>query len=87
MLRSKIVHLKKIYNFDTDYFLIKRIVFVLIVKNVIKNKKFHFCLIINKYGKIFNPQIIIIAKSVGSLFHDQMGIDLGSHIPRLPFEF
>ena len=37
MLKSKIVHLKKIYNF-----LIKRTVFVLIVKNVIKNQKFNF---------------------------------------------
>ena len=36
MLRSKIVHLKKIYNFDFDHFLIKRTAFVLIVKNVIK---------------------------------------------------
>ena len=42
MLRSKIVHLKKIYNFDFDHFLIKRTVFVLIVKNVIKNQKFNF---------------------------------------------
>ena len=42
MLKSKIVHLKKIYNFDFDHFLIKRTVFVLIVKNVIKNKKFNF---------------------------------------------
>ena len=42
MLRSKIVHLKKIYNFDFDHFLIKRTVFVLIVKTVIKNKKFNF---------------------------------------------
>ena len=42
MLKSKIVHIKKIYNFDFDHFLIKRTVFVLIVKNVIKNKKFHF---------------------------------------------
>ena len=44
MLISKIVHLKEIYNFGIDYFLIKRTVFVLIVKivflivkNVIKN--------------------------------------------------
>ena len=37
MLRSKIVHLKKIYNFDFDHFLIKRTVFVLIVKNVKKS--------------------------------------------------
>ena len=42
MLRSKIVHLKEMYNFDFDHFLIKRTVFVLIVKNVIKNKKFNF---------------------------------------------
>ena len=39
---SKIVHLKKIYNFDFDHFFIKRTVFVLIVKNVIKNQKFNF---------------------------------------------
>ena len=42
MLKSKIVHLKKIYNFYFDHFLIKRTVFVLIVKNVIKNQKFNF---------------------------------------------
>ena len=39
MLTSKIVHIKEIYNFDFDHFLIKRTVFVLIVKNVIKNQK------------------------------------------------
>ena len=32
MLSSKIVHLKEIYNFDFDHFLIKRMVFVLIVR-------------------------------------------------------
>ena len=42
MLKSKIVHLKKIYNFDFDHFFIKRTVFVLIVKNFIKNQKFNF---------------------------------------------
>ena len=42
MLRSKIVHLKKIYNFDFNHFLIKRRVFVLTLKNVIKNQKFNF---------------------------------------------
>ena len=42
MLKSKIVHLKKIYNFYFDHFLIKRTNFVLIVKNVIKNQKFNF---------------------------------------------
>ena len=38
MLKSKIFHLKEIYNFDLDQFLIKRTVFVLIMKNVIKIK-------------------------------------------------
>ena len=42
MLRSIIVHLKEIYNFDFDHCLIKRTAFVLIVKNVIKNQKFNF---------------------------------------------
>ena len=42
MLKSKIVHFKKIYNFDFYHFLIKRTVFVLIVKNVIKNQKLNF---------------------------------------------
>ena len=42
MLNSKIVHLKEIYNFDFDHFLINSTVFVLIVKNVIKNQKFNF---------------------------------------------
>ena len=42
MLSCKSVHLKEIYNFGCDHFLIKRAVFVLIVKNVIKNKKFNF---------------------------------------------
>ena len=42
MLRNKIVRFKKIYKFYFDHFLIKRTVFVLIVKNVIKNQKFNF---------------------------------------------
>ena len=42
MLTGKIVHLKEIYNFRFDHFLIKRTDFVLIVKNVIKNQKFNF---------------------------------------------
>ena len=37
ILYSKIVHLKEIYNFGFDHFLIKRTIFVLNVKNVIKN--------------------------------------------------
>ena len=42
MLRSKLVPLKNIYKFYFDHFFIKRTVFVLIVKNVIKNQKFNF---------------------------------------------
>ena len=42
MLKSKIVDLKEIYNFDLDHFLIKRTIFVLIVKNGFKNQKFNF---------------------------------------------
>ena len=42
MLKSKIVHLKKIYKFYFDYFLIKCRVFVLNVKNVIKDQKLNF---------------------------------------------
>ena len=42
MLSSKIVHLKEIYNFGFDHFFIKHTLFVLIVKNVIKNQKFNF---------------------------------------------
>ena len=36
------VHFKKIYELYFDHFLIKRTVFVLIVKNVIKKQKFNF---------------------------------------------
>ena len=36
MLTSKIVHLKEIYNFDSDHFLIGIIVFLINMKNAIK---------------------------------------------------
>ena len=42
MLQSKIVHLKENYKFCFDHFMIKRTVFVLIVKNVIRNQKLNF---------------------------------------------
>ena len=42
MLTSKIVHLKESYHFDFHHFFIKCTVFVLIVKNFIKNHKFNF---------------------------------------------
>ena len=41
-LRNKIVRFNKIYKFYFDHFLIKYTVFVLIVINTIKNKKFDF---------------------------------------------
>ena len=57
ILKSQIVHIKEIYNFDFDHFLIKRTVFVLIMKNVIKNQKFNFhmsqlCDIRNQNGNV-----------------------------------
>ena len=39
MLRSKIVHFKKIYKFYFDHFLEKRTVFILIKKTLLKIKK------------------------------------------------
>ena len=41
-LSNKIVHLKEIYSFVFDNFLMKRTVFYVILKNVIKNQKFNF---------------------------------------------
>ena len=42
MLKSKIVHLKKIYKFGLDYFLEKRTVFILIEKTLLKIKSCGF---------------------------------------------
>ena len=42
MLRSKIIHLKETYKFCFGQFLEKRTVFILIKKNVVKNKKLWF---------------------------------------------
>ena len=42
MLKNRIVRFKKIYKFYFDHFLIKCIVFVIIVINTIKNQKFNF---------------------------------------------
>ena len=41
-VKEQIVHFKKIYKSYFDHFLIKCTVFVIIVKNVIKNQKFNF---------------------------------------------
>ena len=40
---GKIVHLKKIYKFTSDHFLIGQVVFILIVKNLMKKKKIALC--------------------------------------------
>ena len=42
MLRNKIIRFKKIYKFYLDHFFIKWTVFVLNVKNMIKNQKLNF---------------------------------------------
>ena len=42
ILKNKIVYFKETYKFYFDHFLIKRTIFVLIVKNVIKNQNFNF---------------------------------------------
>ena len=70
MLTNKIVHLTKIYNFDFDHFLMKRTVFVLIVKNVIKNEKFNFpeklCEIRNK---CYETKLFVSKRSTNSTFN------------------
>ena len=38
---DNIVYSRKIYKFTSDHFLIGRVFFVLTVKKVIKNEKFH----------------------------------------------
>ena len=52
---DKFVHLKKIYKFSPDYFLIGHVVVVLIATNVIKIEKFRFvpnlCKILKKCWK------------------------------------
>ena len=41
-MKDKIVNPKKIYKFTSQHFLIRHVVFVLIVKNFVKNLKFYF---------------------------------------------
>ena len=53
---SKIVYLKKTYTFTPDYCLIEHIVFVSIVKNVVKNEKFFLHQIYARYGKNVKKQ-------------------------------
>ena len=75
MLNSKIVHLKEIRNFDFDNFFIKRTVFVLIVKNVIKNKNSIFRTNSATYKKILRNKIVRFKKIYKSYFdHFLIGI-------------
>ena len=62
MLRSKIVHLKEIYNFDFDHFLTEITVFVLIMKYVIKNQKIKFSGQTATYGKMLRNKIVHLKK-------------------------
>ena len=41
-LRSKIIFLNEVYKFSLGNFLTRCIFYVLILKNTIENKKFHF---------------------------------------------
>ena len=62
MLRSKIVHLKEIYNFEFDHFLIKRTVFILIKKTLLKIKSCGFRPNNARYEKILRSKIICLKK-------------------------
>ena len=55
ILESKTVHLKKIYKFCFDYFLIKRTVLVLIEKMLLKIKK-------ARYEKMLRSKIVYLKK-------------------------
>ena len=57
MLKSKIVHLKKIYRFGFDHFLEKRTVFILI-KKTLKIKICGFRLNNGKYEKMLESKIV-----------------------------
>ena len=63
MLKSKIVYLKEIYNFDFDYLLIKRTVFVLIKKTLLKIKSCGFRPNNARYEKMLEVKLFISRKS------------------------
>ena len=69
MLKSKIFHLKEIYNFDFDYFLTKRTIVVVIVKNVIKNQKFNFPdKLYDIRNKCSETKLFVLKKSINYIF-------------------
>ena len=61
-LKSKIVHLKKIYKFGFDHFLVKRTVFVLIKKTLLKIKNCCFRPKNARYEKMLRSKIIYLKK-------------------------
>ena len=62
MLRNKIVRFKKIYKFDSDHFLVKRTVFVLIEKTLLKIKKTGFWSNNARYEKMLTSKIVNFMK-------------------------
>ena len=63
MVRSKIIHLKKIYKFHFNHFLVKRMVFVLSIKDdFYKNKKFIFWSNYPGYEKMLKSEIVYLTK-------------------------
>ena len=58
MLRSKIVHLKKIYKFGPDHFLEKRMVFILIKKTLLKIKSCDFRPNNTRFEKMLRIKIV-----------------------------
>ena len=62
MLKSKIVHLKKIYKFNFDYFFGKRTVFILIKKTLLKIKSCGFRPSNARYEKMLSSIKLFISK-------------------------
>ena len=68
--RDNFVHLKKIYKFTSDHFLIGDVVFVLIVKNALNNEEFHF---VPNLSGIRNK--IVCFEEIYKFAHDNFSID------------
>ena len=63
MLTSKNLHLKKIYKFYLDHFLVKRTVFVLIEETLLKIKKNYGSLSNNtRYEKMLTSKVVYLKK-------------------------
>ena len=62
ILESETVHLKKVYKFCFDYFLIRRTVFFLIVKTLLKIKSCSFRPYNARYEKMLKSKIVHLKK-------------------------